>query len=320
MEAGGKVAGPGGREGRVDGLTLVVMAAGIGSRYGGLKQVEPIGPDGEWIIDYSVFDGLRAGFERIVFVVRREIEAGLRERFDRSLAGRCEIEYVVQSLDDLPPGFTPPAGRVKPWGTGHAVWSCRDLIDGPFGVINADDFYGEGAFESLAGFLAREVRSGADHALIGYELSRTLTEHGPVTRGVCRVDEEGFLLEIVERHRVAERNGVVTSSEDGETWIELPPDAPVSMNMWGFDEGFIAELSRGFPEFLAGRAGEIEAAEYFLPEIVGGLVAGGTARVRVLPTDETWFGVTFREDVRRAREKLAERIGAGRYPAPLWSV
>ena len=304
----------------MDGLKLVVMAAGVGSRYGGLKQVEPIGPNGEWIIDYSVFDAVRAGFEGVVFVVRDEIEEAFRERFDRTLGGICPVEYVVQSLDELPTGFSPPTGRIKPWGTGHAVWSCRGVIDGPFGVINADDFYGQGAFESLAGFLVQGDRDTADLALIGYELSKTLTEHGPVTRGVCRVDEHGFLLEIVERHRVAERSGVVASSEDGETWTVLPPDTIVSMNMWGFREGFVAELSRRLPEFLADHAGELGTAEFFLPEVIGKLVADGVARVRVLPTNEVWFGVTFREDVRRARGEMAKRIESGRYPVRLWSV
>ncbi len=304
----------------MSGLTLVVMAAGIGSRYGGLKQVEPIGPNGEWIIDYSVFDAVRAGFERVVFVIRGEIEGELRERFGRTLGRVCPVDYVVQSLDDLPTGFSPPADRAKPWGTGHAVWSCRGVIGGPIGVINADDFYGQGAFESLAGFLARGDRDAADHALIGYELSKALTEHGQVTRGVCRVDEHGFLLEIVERHRVAEHDGVVTSSEDGETWIVLPADTTVSMNMWGFGEGFVAELSRRLPEFLADHAGELDTAEFLLPEVIGRLVAGGVARVRVLPTNEAWFGVTFREDVRRAREEMAQRIESGRYNARLWSA
>jgi hypothetical protein len=304
----------------MDGLTLAVMAAGVGSRYGGLKQVEPIGPNGEWIIDYSVFDALRSGFERVVFVVREEIEAGFRERFDRTLGGACRVDYVIQSLDDLPAGFAPPAGRAKPWGTGPAVWSCRGVIDGPFGVINADDFYGKEAFESLAGFLGRGDCRAANHALVGYELSKTLTEHGSVTRGVCRVDEHGFLLEIVERHRVEERNGVVTSSEDGETRIVLPSNTTVSMNMWGFDARFVAELSRRLPEFLADHAGDLDSAEFLLPEVIGSLIAKGMARVRVLATDGAWFGVTFREDVRRARLEMAERIEGGHYPARLWCV
>ena len=299
-------------------LTLVVMAAGAGSRYGGLKQVESIGPNGEWFIDYSIFDALSAGFRHVVLVVREEIEGEFRARFDRVLRCSCRVDYVVQRLDDLPPGFSPPAGRSKPWGTGHAVWSCRDSIDGPFCVINADDFYGRKAFQLLAEYLSQEGRSDAEHALIGYELSKTLTEHGSVARGVCRVDEDGFLREIDERHRVAERGGAVTSSEDGEKWIELPPETVVSMNAWGFGEGFMHDLSHRFPEFLEENAVELETVEFFLPEIVGQLVAVGEACVRVLPTDEAWFGVTYQEDVVRAREKMTERIANGLYPARLW--
>lgn len=299
-------------------LTLVVMAAGGGSRYGGLKQVEPIGPNGEWFIDYSIYDALLAGFGRVVLVTRDEIEGEFRARFDRMLADVCRVDYVVQRLDDLPAGFFPPATREKPWGTGHAVWSCRDVIDGPFCVINADDFYGREAFKLLAEHLDRDGRSEAEHALIGYELSKTLTEHGPVARGVCRVDDADYLLEIDERHRIADRDGIVSSSEDGEVWIELPPDATVSMNVWGFGGGFANSLTPRFVKFLEENGGGLETVEFFLPVVVGDLVAEGTARVRVLRTDETWIGVTYREDVPHAREKIADRIASGSYPARLW--
>jgi len=302
------------------GLTLVVLAAGMGRRYGGPKQIEAIGPNGEWIIDYSVYDALRCGFDRIVFVVRAEIEAAFRGRFDKALGRPRRVEYVAQSLSDLPPGFTPPPGREKPWGTGHAVWTCREAIDGPFAVINGDDFYGRGAFESLATFLSREAREKAEHALVGFKLANTLTEHGPVTRGVCRIGEGGELREIRERHRVAKRDGIVTSSEDGETWVRLSPDATASMNMWGFGAEFIAELSRQLPAFLVSNEAELETVEFFLPEAVGRVVGEGLARVRVLATDEAWFGVTFPEDVAQARRKMAVRIAAGQYPAKLWGA
>ena len=320
MEPGGTDARSGGEEGSMDGVTLVVMAAGVGSRYGGLKQIEPIGPNGEWILDYSVFDAVRAGFERVVFVVREEIEAEFRERFDRILGDVCRVDYVVQSLADLPTGFSLPADRSKPWGTGHAVWSCRGAIDTPFGVINADDFYGSGAFDLLFGFLSKEDHAKAEYALIGYELSKTLTKHGPVTRGICSVDDAGYLLEIVERHRVAERDGVAAYSEGGETWIQLSWEATVSMNAWGFGEALIEDLSRQFPQFLADHASDLIAAEFLLPEAVGSLVADGRVRVRVLATDESWFGVTFREDVLKVREQVAWLIEAGRYPVNLWSA
>lgn len=319
MASRGEGARSGGRDGAMDDLTLVVMAAGIGSRYGGRKQVEPIGPSGEWLVDYAIYDALRAGFARIVFVVRDEIEAEFRERYDGVLSTRCRVEYVVQSLDDLPAGFSPPADRVKPWGTGHAVWSCRHVVDGPFGVINADDFYGRGAFEALAGFFARCRRAEGEHVLVGYELANTLTEHGSVRRGVCRVDAEGLLVEVRERHRIAWRDGSITSSEDGETWTKLPEDTIVSLNTWGFGEEFMAGLSRQFPAFLADRAAELGTAEFFLPDTVGRLIAEGEARVRVLSTDETWFGVTYPDDVQRARREIADRIAGGAYPARLWS-
>lgn len=319
MASRGESARSGGCDGAMDDLTIVVMAAGIGSRYGGSKQVEPIGPNGEWLVDYAIYDALRAGFARIVFVVRDEIEAEFRERYDGVLPAACRVEYVVQSLDDLPAGFSPPADRVKPWGTGHAVWSCRHVVDGPFGVINADDFYGRGAFEALAGFFARSRRAEGEHVLVGYELAKTLTEHGSVRRGVCRVDAGGLLVEVRERHRIAWRDGSITSSEDGETWTELPGDTIVSLNTWGFGVEFMAGLSRQFSTFLADRAAELGTAEFFLPDTVGRLIAEGEARVRVLSTDETWFGVTYPDDVERARREIADRIAAGAYPARLWS-
>ena len=319
MASRGADARSGGRDGTMDELTLVVMAAGIGRRYGGLKQIEPIGPNGEWFVDYSVYDALRSGFTRIVFVVRGEIEAEFRERYGDVLPAVCRVEYVVQSLDDLPAGFSPPAGRVKPWGTGHAVWSCRNVIDGPFGVINADDFYGRGAFEALAGHFARNRRAEGEHVLVGYELANTLTAHGSVRRGVCCVDDDGLLIDVRERHRIARRAGSITSSEDGETWTEIPGDTIVSLNTWGFGAEFMAGLSRQFPAFLSSRAAELGTAEFFLPDTVGRLIAEGEARVRVLATDETWFGVTYPEDVQRARREIADRIAAGAYPARLWS-
>jgi len=301
----------------MNGLVLVVMAAGVGSRYGGLKQVEPVGPNGEWIVDYSVYDAVRAGFGRILFVVREEIEEGVRARFDPLLSGACEIEYVVQRLTDLPSGFSAPAGRSKPWGTGHALWSCRGLLNGPFAAANADDFYGREAFTALAEFLSRPAPDSAEHALVGYRLSRTLSEHGPVTRGVCRV-EDGLLAGIEERRGVAARDGVIVS-DDGENPATLPADAVVSMNLWGFGGRFLGELSRRFPQFLRGQANRLASAEYLLPEIVGRLVEEGRARVRVLSTEEMWFGMTYPADLAQARRAVAERIERRAYPANLWT-
>lgn len=293
--------------------TLVIMAAGIGRRYGGLKQVEPVGPSGEWIVDYSVFDAIRAGFGRIVFVVRDELEEALRARFGAALAGRCEVDYVHQRLDDLPAGFAPPTDRVKPWGTGQAVLACRNLLDGPFAVINADDFYGRSGYELLVHFLGN--RTG-DHALVAFPLERTLTEHGTVSRGICRLGEDGTLDSIVERKRVARRDGRIAYTEDGETWLPVADGAIASMNMWGFAPGILVDLRERFVSFLEDDPAPDE--EFFIPSVVGELLAEGRVRVRVLRSRDPWFGVTYREDLPRTREAIADLVEAGAYPAPLW--
>ena len=298
-------------------LALVIMAAGMGRRYGGLKQVEPIGPDGELIIDYSAFDALHAGFERVVFVVREEIEPAFRERFDPILSERCDVAYVQQRLEDVPDGFAVPADRGKPWGTGQAVLACRDVVDGPFAVINADDFYGRSALELLAEFLRGTADgSASESAVVGYQLNRTLTEHGTVSRGICELDEDGYLRSIVERKRVAHRDGGIAFTEDGEHWHAIENDAMASMNAWGFAPDLFKTFGRRFERFLA--AGPSSVDEFFIPGVIGHMVADGSARVRVLQSEDTWFGVTYREDVPRTREGIAQLVDAGVYPAPLW--
>ncbi len=298
--------------------TLVVMAAGIGSRYGGLKQIDPVGPHGEIIVDYSLYDALGAGFGKVVFVLRREIEEAFRERVGRWIERRCETVYVLQGLDDLPPGFSAPPGREKPWGTAHAVLRCRGMVDAPFAVINADDFYGRSSFAVLCDYLrgARDTGETYDYCMVGYVLENTLTEYGHVTRGVCSVDGAGNLQEIHERHKVKRLSERVCYSEDGETWIEIPVRSPVSMNLWGFTPSLFAELEARFPVFLR-RAGDPKA-EFLLPEIVGDLVAEGRARVRVLPTQERWFGVTYPQDKTWVKAGIAGLVAAGVYPDPLW--
>lgn len=293
-------------------LTMVVMAAGLGSRYGGLKQIEPVGPHGEWIVDYSVFDALRAGFGRILFVVREEVEATLRARFDGMLRDRCETGYVRQRLDDLPAGFAAPPGRAKPWGTGHAVLVCRDLLFGPFAVINADDFYGRSAYLVMA----THLRSAKGHAVIGYPLASTVTGHGTVSRGICRVRGDGRLESIVERKRVARRGEAVAYTEDGETWHSIPAGSIASMNFWGFVPSILPEFLRRFQRFLAQGPGPSD--EFFIPGIVGELVREGVADVDVLPSDGDWFGVTYREDLPRTRRGIERLVEAGVYPSPLW--
>ena len=298
-------------------LALVIMAAGMGRRYGGLKQVEPIGPHGELIIDYSIYDALRAGFKRIVLVVRDELESAFRERFDPILSERCDVAYVVQCLDDLPDGFTVPVDRAKPWGTGQAVLACRNVVDGPFAVVNADDFYGRSGYVLLAGFLGGATPEGApEYAIVGYPLDQTLTDHGAVSRGICRLGEGDDLESIVERKRVARRGGGIAFTEDGETWQTIPDDAVVSMNMWGFTPDLFAEFDSRFSEFLS--AGPGEDSEFLVPAAVGEMVAEDRARVRVLRSQDAWFGVTYREDVPRAQEGIAKLTATAVYPTPLW--
>ena len=300
-------------------LTLVVMAAGVGSRYGGPKQLEPIGPGGETFSDYSVYDALRAGFSRVVFILSREVEEAFRSQVGERIARHLRVDYVVQRLEDLPPGFSDPPSRAKPWGTAHAVLSCKGVVPGPFAVVNADDFYGRTAFQLVADFL-RGANSGEilEMCLVGYRVENTLSPHGPVTRGVCQVDEEGYLLRIEERRGVQRRGKRVGFPGDGGGWVELPPGTLVSMNMWGFPPGIFAELEARFPRFLREHAGDIETAEFLLPEVVGELVAGGRAQVKVLPTEERWFGITYREDLPDARASIAELVEKGVYPESLW--
>lgn len=299
-------------------LTLVVMAAGVGSRYGGPKQLEPIGPGGETFSHYSVYDALQAGFDRVVFVLSREVEKAFKSRVGERIARHCPVDYVVQRLEDLPPGFSVPPGRKKPWGTAHAVLSCKEKVSGPFAVVNADDFYGKGAFQLVADFLRETEPGSLEICLVGYRVENTLSPHGPVTRGVCQVDGSGYLVRIEERRGVERRDGRIGFPGEGGRWVELPPGTLVSMNMWGFPPGIFPELEARFPRFLREHAGDINTAEFLLPEVVGELVREGMARARVLPTDERWFGVTYREDLPDARASIADLIEQGVYPARFW--
>lgn len=301
-------------------LTLLVMAAGIGSRYGGLKQIDPVGPNGEIVVDYSVYDALRAGFDKVVFVIRRDIEDAFRERIGRTVESRVETAYVFQELDRLPAGFTLPAGRTKPWGTGHAILCARDSVDTPFAAINADDFYGRTAFEVLAGHLRTARDSGGvyDYAMVGYVLENTLSDHGHVSRGVCASGPDSCLIDIRERERVRRfADGVRYAGADGE-WIGLPAGSVVSMNFWGFTPGLFGELESRFPAFLRAGAANILKAEFLIPEVVGNLVREGKARIRVLPTGERWFGVTYPEDRPRVQAAIREIVARGVYPENLW--
>ena len=302
------------------GPSLIIMAAGMGRRYGGLKQVEPIGPGGELIVDYSAFDALRAGFERVIFVVRKEIEASFRERFDPILSKRCDVAYVVQRLEDLPDGFPVPADRAKPWGTAQAVLACRDAVDGPFAVINADDLYGRKAFAVLAEYLNGGGSGANEAALVGYRLTQTLTEQGTVSRGVCCVGADGYLIRIDERKHVRRSGEGAAFSEEGETWCEIRPDATASMNMWGFRPSFFDQLESRFSGFLADCTADIASAEFLLPTVIGELIVDKAVRVLVLPNDAQWFGITYREDVAEVRSEIARLVAEGEYPSTLWGA
>jgi hypothetical protein len=300
--------------------TLIIMAGGIGNRYGGLKQVEPVGPGGEILIDYLLYDAIRAGFGKIVFLIRREIEEIFRERIGRSVEGRVETAYVFQELTALPPGFSVPPQRTKPWGTGHAVLSCWHEVHNNFGVINADDFYGPGAFQQLADYLRQaEDRNGIyDYCMVGYVLSNTLSEHGSVSRGVCQVSPDGYLEGIVERTRIERFDDGIKYTLDGEHWIPLPGNAAVSMNMWGFTPSFMQELEEHFPRFLR-NATDLTKAEFFLPNIPNDLLKEGKARVSVLHTDEKWFGVTYPADRPVMQNAIQRLVTEGVYPYNLWT-
>jgi dTDP-glucose pyrophosphorylase len=301
--------------------TLVVLAAGIGSRYGGLKQIEPVGPHGEIILDYSIYDALVAGFGRVVFVISAAIEEAFRERVGRTIEAQCETAYVIQRLEDLPQGFEVPLGRQKPWGTAHATWACRDAVSTPFTVINADDFYGRSAFEALTHHLrkAQDTDTAYDYCMVGYSLENTLTDHGHVARGVCSIDEAGYLLEIHERTRI-EKQGRVARYGDGRgNWTEIPIDSDVSMNCWGFTPSLFSELEARFHRFLRENSRGTREAEFFLPEVIGQLVQEGRARVKVLSSKERWFGVTYPQDMAWARREIRVLIRDGVYPEALWA-
>lgn len=300
---------------------LIVMAAGMGSRYGGLKQVDPIGPNGEIVIDYAIYDALRAGFGKVVFLIRKEIEDIFREKVGHTIEKHVETVYAYQDLSNVPAGFSVPAERKKPWGTGHAVLSCKGTVDTPFAVINADDFYGPGAFHILANYLkqACDPQNGPyDYSMVGYVLSNTLSEHGTVARGVCAVTPQGFLEGVTERTKIQPMDGEVKYTENGMDWIPIPASSTVSMNMFGFTPSFFHELEARFPAFLTKNADNLLKAEFFLPEVVNQLLQEGKAKVRVLPTDEKWFGVTYPDDRPFVQAAIRSLIQRGVYPENLW--
>ncbi len=299
---------------------LVVLAAGMGSRYGGLKQIDPVGPAGEAILDYSVFDALRAGFSRVVFVIRRDIEDAFRASVGARFERHVQVDYAFQQLDDLPAGLTVPEGRTKPWGTAHAILAARHAVRTPFAVINADDFYGAEGYRHLAAHLscAPAGDRAPDHAMVGFILRNTLSEFGSVARGVCSVSPEGLLRSVTETTGIEPFGAAARAVAPDGSITPLTGDETVSMNMWGFQPHIFDDLLTYFRAFLRARAADPKA-ECYLPAAVTSAIDAGRARVRVLRSSDTWFGVTYREDRPRVIQSLRELIAAGRYPEQLWA-
>ncbi len=297
--------------------TLVIMAAGMGSRFGGLKQMTPVDEEGHFIIDFSLYDAYQAGFRRVAFIIKREIEQTFRETIGARMEKWFHVDYVYQELDRLPEGFAVPEGRRKPWGTAHAVACCRGVVEGPFAVINSDDFYGRGAYEAIFRFLT-ESEAPHHYAMLGYQLRNTVTEFGSVARGVCHV-QDGMLLDITERTKIFKRGQDAAYTEDGETFVPLSGDSLVSMNFWGFTPEILDEIWDAFPAFLAENLPvNPEKCEFYLPTFVGSRLAEGKVRVRVLPCMETWHGVTYKEDLDSVKAAIGQLKREGKYPARLW--
>ncbi len=295
-------------------LTLLVLAAGIGSRYGGIKQIDGFGPHGETIMDYSLFDAIRAGFTKVIFIVREEILEIVREKFAPKAKGKIEIDFVIQPQNKFIPEQYQNPERVKPWGTGHAILCARHKIKEPFVVINADDFYGKDAFVSIAEFFAKE-RTGA-HAMVGYTLKNVLSEHGSVSRGVGETDEQGYLRSVVERTTIVVENGKIISKEkDGD--LQLSPDAPTSMNFWGFHPKIFDLTAEMFDEFVEKNYKNIKA-EFFIPLIVNDMIHTKKGKVKVLGGGNIWFGVTYKEDKEAVSKKIKDLVNKGQYPEKLW--
>ena len=306
----------------MDRPVLVIMAAGMGSRYGGLKQIDPVDPQGNIIMDYSIYDAALAGFKKVIFVIKKENLQDFKEAIGDRVSQFIETEYVFQELSDIPEGFSIPEGRGKPWGTGHAVLSCRHAVSGPFAVINADDYYGREAFRLAYEFLSQERQDDnkAHYMMVGYDLMKTLTENGYVSRGICSIGENDMLQGVVERTRIIKKDGGAAFSEDeGKTWTMLPSETTVSMNVWGFPASFLGELEARFSDFLEkGLKDNPLKCEMYLPFIVEELLLAGKADVKVMKTPDQWFGVTYKEDKPSVMEAFQKLKDAGVYPQGLW--
>jgi len=299
---------------------LVIMAAGMGSRYGGLKQIDPVDELGNKIIDFSIFDAVRAGFEKVVFIIKKENEQDFRSLIGDIVKDHIQVEYVYQELTNIPEGYSVPEGRVKPWGTAHAVLSVKGVVDGPFAVINADDFYGKEAFQIIYDFLKNAKDDEKyRYSMVGYALGNTLTENGSVSRGVCETDENSFLTDIVERTKIIKTETGAAYTEDGENYQDISKDAIVSMNMWGFTQSFLDEVDKAFVEFFKNDVPKNpEKAECYLPFVVDGLLKENKASVKVLKSSDRWFGVTYKEDKPFVVQSVKDLKNAGTYPEKLW--
>ena len=302
---------------------LVIMAAGMGSRYGGLKQIDPVDNEGHIIMDFSIYDAKRAGFEKVVFIIKKAIEKEFKAGIGDRISQYMDVEYVYQELDTLPAGFEVPEGRVKPFGTGHAILSCKDVVDGPFAVINADDYYGVHAFQEIYNYLTENEDDEKYHyAMVGYILSNTLTENGYVSRGICEMDKDAFLTGITERTHIEQRDmGVQFTEDDGQTWEDIAADSIVSMNMFGFTASMLKELECRFPEFLEkGLKENPMKCEYFLPSVVSDLIEEDKADVKVLRSEDRWYGITYKEDKEAVVSAVQKLKDTGVYPQHLWEA
>lgn len=298
-------------------LTLLVLAAGMGSRYGGLKQLDQVGPSGETIIDYSVYDAIEAGFNKVVFIIRKDIEKEMQELLFDKYSKKIKVEYVFQELDNIPDGVELPKDRVKPWGTGHAVLMAKDVIHEPFVVINADDFYGKSAFKVVADYMkSQQSNLKGKNCMAGYRLKNTLSEHGTVSRGVCKVNDQNELIEITERTKIGWRDKKIVADDDGKS-LELDGNLFVSMNFWAFTPDVFPELESEFKKFIVDHISDIKS-EYYIPSIVSHQMDHNMASVKVLEATDQWFGVTYQEDKPLVIHKINELTEAGKYPAKLW--
>ena len=301
---------------------LVIMAAGIGSRFGGgIKQLEPVGPGGEIIMDYSIHDAMEAGFNKVIFIIRKDLEKDFKEIIGNRIEKLIPVEYAYQELEDLPAGYEVTPGRTKPWGTGQAVLSVKGMVDGPFLVINADDYYGREGFRKIHDYMAQRMDSQSDVYDIcmgGFVLSNTLSDNGTVTRGVCQVDEQGILTNVTETYNIQMKEDGLHATDESGSPVSISPSQPVSMNMWGLPAGFVQELENGFPAFLDSlKEGDIKS-EYLLPKIIDNLVQNKRARVTVLDTPDKWFGVTYKEDKQAVTDAIRGLIEAGVYKEKLF--